>query len=193
MTSTTIPPSRVDRQAPRGHTRLTHSTPPDGCGPTPARVLGRQKLMVMQCTLPAHERLVPIEHYADLFSNQSAPERCRIAVARRGYESEAWPHQLFQAGAEWRTTPPRGPRPTREGYNAYRAVLGIGHAVFHLLGFYDPRREGNLRPGDLPAGFVEIAPSGSRVLWPPSPEVALTDVERLIRRGPSLIARPKRR
>jgi hypothetical protein len=65
----------------------------------------------------------------------------------------------------------------------YRALLGIGHVVFHFLGFFDPDREEGLRPGDLPAGFVEIWPEASRVVWPPEPEHRLQDLEWLMHLG----------
>src|SRR4051812_19179745 len=72
-------------------------------------------LMTLQCTMPETERAVPGQHYAELFEHQRAPERCRIAVARRPAESASWPYRLLQVGGEWRAaptsaTPPKPPR-----------------------------------------------------------------------------------
>jgi hypothetical protein len=150
-------------------------------------------LMVMQCTMPADERIVPVEHHAELVRSGAPPVRCRVAVARRPYESAAWPYRFIQVGGEWRTTPPPGPPPTRDEYNTYRAVLAVGHVVFHLLGFHDPMRTGNLIPADLPEGFIEIWPTGRLAVWPATREVDLPRLESLIRMGRTMIARPKPR
>jgi hypothetical protein len=109
-------------------------------------------LMVAQSTLPRDQRVVPAEHYAELLNKKAAPTRCRIAVAHRPREPNAWPYRLLEIGGEWRTTPPPGSRPTRDEFNTYRALLAVGHLVFHFLGFFDPDREEGLRPGDLPVG-----------------------------------------
>jgi hypothetical protein len=137
-------------------------------------------LMVTQSTLPRDQRVVPGAHYAELLAERAAPARCRVAVARRPHELDAWPYRLLEVAGEWRAKPPPGPRPARDDYNMYRALLAVGHVVFHFLGFFDPDREEGLRPGDLPAGFVEIWPEASRVVWPPEPEHRLQDLEWLM-------------
>jgi hypothetical protein len=141
-------------------------------------------LMVAQSTLPRDQRVVPTEHYAELLAEQAAPTRCRIAVARRPREPEAWPYRLLEVGGEWRTKPPPGPRPTRDEFNTYRALLAVGHVVFHFLGFFDPDREEGLRPGDLPSGFIEIWPEPNHFVWSPEPEHRLHDLEPLMNPWP---------
>jgi hypothetical protein len=150
-------------------------------------------LMVAQSTLPREQRVVPVEHHAELLAEQAAPTRCRVAVARRPRESNAWPYRLLAVGGEWRTKPPPGPRPTRDEFNAYRALLAVGHVVFHFLGFFDPDREEGLRPGDLPAGFVEIWPEPDRFVWSPEPEHRLQDLEWLMNLGRADLIRPRPR
>jgi hypothetical protein len=140
-------------------------------------------LMVAQSTLPRDQRVVPVGHYAELLTERAAPMRCRIAVARRPQEPEAWPYRLVEVGGEWRTKPPPGPRPTRDEFNMYRALLAVGHVVFHFLGFFDPEREEGLRPGDLPSGFIEIWPEPNHFVWSPEPEHRLQDVEPLLNLG----------
>lgn len=140
-------------------------------------------LMVAQSTLPRDQRVVPMAHYAELYEERAAPTRCRIAVARRPREPDAWPYRLLEVGGEWRAKPPPGPKPAKDDYNMYRALLAVGHVVFHFLGFFDPDREEGLRPGDLPGGFVEIWPETERFTWPPEPEHRLQDLEWLMHLG----------
>lgn len=149
-------------------------------------------LMVAQSTLPRDQRVVPAEHFAELLAEQAAPNRCRIAVARRPYEPEAWPYRLLEVGGEWRAKPPPGPRPARDEYDTYRALLAVGHVVFHFLGFFDPDREEGLRPGDLPAGFIEIWPEADRFVWSPQPEHRLRDLEWLMNLGRADFIRRRR-
>jgi hypothetical protein len=150
-------------------------------------------LMTLQCTLPENERAIPRQHYAQLFEHQQAPARCRVAVARRPAESASWPYRVVQVGGEWRAAPPPGPRPSRADWNTYRAFMAIGHVVFHLLGFHDDAQKGNLLPGDLPLGFVEIGPAGPTLVWPSGPEVTVAGVEHLARLGEALLVSPRRR
>lgn len=150
-------------------------------------------LMTLQCTMPEADRVVPQQHYIELFEHQRAPDHCRIAIARRPSEPASWPYQIVQVGGEWRTTPPPGPRPTRADWNAYRAVIAIGHVVFHLLGFHDGAREGSLRSGDLPEAFVEIGPPGPTLVWPTTADVTMAGVEHLARLGEAVLVRPHRR
>lgn len=140
-------------------------------------------LMVAQSTLPRDQRVVPAEHYAELLTERAPPTRCRIAVARRPREPNAWPYRLLEIGGEWRTRPPPGPRPARDEFNMYRALLAAGHVVFHFLGFFDADREEGLRPGDLPAGFIEIWPEPNHFVWSPEPERRLHDLEPLMNLG----------
>lgn len=149
-------------------------------------------LMTLQLALPKDERIVPREHYSELYAAKAAPARTHIAVTRRPYEPEAWPYRIVQAGAEWRTTPPPGPPPEREDYNTYRAVLAVGHTVFHLLGFYDDQREGNLLPGDLPPGFIELWPRTASFTWPPEAESRVADLEGLVNLDTAAVIRPRR-
>ena len=146
-------------------------------------------LMVAQSTLPRDQRVVPAEHYAELLKQRAAPTRCRIAVARRPQEPNAWPYRLLEIGGEWRTTPPPGPRPARDEFNTYRALLAAGHLVFHFLGFFDPDREEGLRPGDLPVGFMEIWPEPDHFVWSPEPEHRLQDLEPLMNLGRAHLVR----
>jgi hypothetical protein len=146
-------------------------------------------LMVLQGTMTERERAVPPEHYAELFEHQRAPHRCRIAVARRPMESASWPYRILQVAGDWRTTPPPGPRPDQATWNTYRAFMAVGHAVFHLLGFHDNERDGHLRPGDLPAAFIEIWPAGPTRLWRADPPVTIAGLEPLVHIGQARVAR----
>jgi hypothetical protein len=156
------------------------------------RVLGfwaAKTLFVLQATLDEDERSVPQEHYAELFEHQRAPVRCRIAVARRPLETASWPYRIMQVGGEWRTSPPPAPRPDQRDWNTYRAFIAVGHVVFHLLGFHDDKRTGNLIAGDLPSSFVEIWPAGPTALWPAEPPVTMAGLEPLAHLGGVLLAR----
>lgn len=149
-------------------------------------------LMVAQSTLPREQRVVPAGHRTELLVEQAAPVRCRVAVARRPREPGAWPYRLLAIGGEWRTKPPPVPRPSRDEFNTYRALLAVGHVVFHFLGFFDPERKEGLRPGDLPAGFIEIWPEPDRFIWSPEPEHRLQDLEGLMHVGRADLIRARR-
>lgn len=150
-------------------------------------------LLVSQCMVPAAERVVPAAQYAEMFDKRSAPARCRVAIARRPRENASWPYRIIALGGQWRSSPPPGPRPRCEQYDTYRAVIVVGHVVFHLIGVYDSVPPGDLVAADLPPGLIEVAPSRGVTRWPPEPEVTMEEVERLMNLGSVTVARTCRR